>query len=503
MKSGASIIAESIERTVDYKLARSKPRTKTVTGIYVGKDGEGKAWVRLSGANGAIPIRRMSVQADVGDTVSVTVGGGRAVVDSNVSNPSASSTVVAGVNRRAVVAQQTAVKAIDYAVEASAASAAARASANGAQISAEKAHVAADNAEADAARAHTAADNAMAEAVRAHGAADAAQESADIAQESAEQATSEATRANNAANSALSQLGVVQDVIGVLNYVAEHGGFVQTSDQEIVEGKVYFIRDPQTNDYVPVVDPQASALSTYYEVSEDYDDVMGDFIMSHLAVTSRGLWVLPSGMGSSTTPASGESQADSDARQGASYKMLLSNDGMYVYDGTGALVVKYGQNIEPSTSRPFYIGDPNSTSYILFTPASGSTPAHISIGGGVSIGSSETLSDLLDDVQVSKDICTLSITSTNGTVFKSDSGVSTTLNVRIFTGDGQVIETASALRTRYGNSAYLQWLWKDTGANDYTTLLSSDSRISRDGFSLTVTPADISTQAVINCELIY
>ena len=132
--------------------------------------------------------------------------------------------------------------------------------------------------------------------------------------------------------------------------------------------------------------------------------------------------------------------------------------------------------------------------------------SNLSIKGSVRIGSSnatKTLSQMAEDSEKAKDICTLSITSTNGTVFKTDSGVSTTLNVRVFTGDGQIIETAQALRARYGNSAYLQWLWKDTGANDYTTLLSSDSRISRDGFSLTVTPADISTQAVINCELIY
>ena len=128
----------------------------------------------------------------------------------------------------------------------------------------------------------------------------------------------------------------------------------------------------------------------------------------------------------------------------------------------------------------------------------------LNIQGSVHVGgSTKTLSEIASDSETAKDICTLSITSTNGTVFKTDSGVSTTLNVRIFTGDGQVIETATALRARYGNSAYLQWMWKDSGANDYTTLLSNDSRISRDGFSLTVTPADISTQAVINCELIY
>lgn len=149
-------------------------------------------------------------------------------------------------------------------------------------------------------------------------------------------------------------------------------------------------------------------------------------------------------------------------------------------------------------SGTFSYGNPSTGQGITWD---GST---LNIQGSVHVGgSTKTLSQIASDSETAKDICTISITSTNGTVFKTDSGVSTTLNVRIFTGDGQVIETATALRARYGNSAYLQWMWKDSGANDYTTLLSNDSRISRDGFSLTVTPADISTQAVINCELIY
>ena len=151
-------------------------------------------------------------------------------------------------------------------------------------------------------------------------------------------------------------------------------------------------------------------------------------------------------------------------------------------------------------SGTFSYGNPTTGQGITWDGSTLNIQGSVYVGSG---SSTKTLSQMAEDSENARDICTLSITSTNGTVFKTDSGVSTTLNVRIFTGDGQVIESATALRARYGNSAYLQWMWKDSGANDYTTLLSNDSRISRDGFSLTVTPADISTQAVINCELIY
>ena len=374
MKSGASIIAESIERAVDYKLARSRPRTKTVTGTYVGKDGEGKAWVRLSGANGAIPIRRMSVQADVGDTVAVTVGGGRAVVNSNVSNPSASSTVVAGVNRRAVVAQQTAVKAVDYAVEASAASAAARASANGAQISAEKAHVAADNAEADAVMAHAAADDAMAEAVRAHDAADSAQESAEEAQNSAEEAISEAARANRAANDAMVQLGNVEDVIDTLGWFATHTK--PTTDETVAEGKIYYLYDGSSysvvdnptdedmkgyvktsdeaidpsktyyilvdGEYAAVENPDVAEIANYYEYVTRYyelDATIQNYVASHLALTDNGLFLV---------------------MDGSDMRLKLDSSGVYVTDGEGHEVASFtNEGVRFDSTLPQMVGSDN------------------------------------------------------------------------------------------------------------------------------------------------
>lgn len=453
-----------LEEAIDRKIRNAQKGRDTTLATVTRVDSDGTTWVRVYGGAEETPVRRMTSSAQVGDTINVVFSGLSCMGVGNVTSPSASVVQVENVEiaaRGAAVAAQAA------------------------WAQAEDAAVAAQTAWSHADDAATAAQNAW---------------------DHADDAADAASSANKSATNALGQLGIVQDVVGVLNYVAEHGGFVRTQDVEVVEGKVYFTLDSQTGDYVPVVDPQASQLSTYYEVSEDYDDAMGDFIMAHLAVTSRGLWVLPSGVGSSTTPASGESQADSDARQGANYKMLLSSDGTYIYDGTGALVIKYGQNIEPSTDRPFYIGDPNSTSYILFTPASGSTPAHISIGGGVSIGSDKTLSEVMEEsglaLKTANDVPIVTLSSTNGTVFKRNLGIDTTIVATIYTPGGR-IDNATEMHSRFGNGAYLEWGWRDVVTEAEHVIISTDPRIGNGGFTFTVSPEDIDVQAVITCSLNY
>ena len=127
---------------------------------------------------------------------------------------------------------------------------------------------------------------------------------------------------------------------------------------------------------MPVVNPQESELSNYYELS--MQEAMQTYILSHLAVTNRGLWVLPNGINTgSVTPESGETEEDARARTGANYKVLLSNDGMSIYDGTGKVIASYGSNIRFSSDTAQYIGGENA--YIVFDPTTGS----LTIGGSL------------------------------------------------------------------------------------------------------------------------
>lgn len=285
------------------------------------------------------------------------------------------------------IAQAAAEQAVSDASAASTAASAAQSSANqaisdaaAASTAASAAQSSANQAIADASAASTAAGNAQTAANEAKADASAASTAASSAQ----------TSANNAltyANTALTQLSIVEDVAGVVSWIQDHGSYTVTSDTSVQEGTIYFIYNSTTQDYEPIVSPDPTKnphQEGWYVL--DISDSQSEYIMAHLAVTSRGLWVLPSGMGTAT-----------DAQYAPNYKVLLSSNGMYVYDGSGNQVSLFGANIEFSSTRPQYIG--NNNTYIVFDPANGGS---ITIGGGsrVTIGTNKTLDDVLTDLDV-------------------------------------------------------------------------------------------------------
>lgn len=214
------------------------------------------------------------------------------------------------------IAEQHAQQAISDAAVASTAAGDAQTSANVAEQHAQQAIT-------DAATAATAASNAQTSASNAAGAASAAQSSANAAMASA-------ISANDSANSALTQLSIVEDVSGTLSWIRDHGTYRATTDTTVHEGTVYF--ELVSGDYVPISSPDSSAnprTSGWYVL--DISDSQTEYIMTHLAVTNAGLWVLPSGIGQAA-----------DAQHAAGYKALLAANGMTIYDNTGAAVVTYG-----------------------------------------------------------------------------------------------------------------------------------------------------------------
>lgn len=99
-----------------------------------------------------------------------------------------------------------------------------------------------------------------------------------------------------------------------------------------------------------------------------------------------------------------------------------------------------------------------------------------------------------------QDAVTLRIDSSRGTVFKN-SEVSTVLNVVIFKG-GKTITDAASMRAEFGSNAYLEWYWQKIGEETFGTILATDSRITNDGFSLSLSPSDVDTKVVFKCQLI-
>lgn len=186
--------------------------------------------------------------------------------------------------------------------------------------------------------------------------ADSAKEGAETAWEYAGIAKTAATTANEAANNALTQLSVVEDVAGTLAWIQEHGSYMQSTDTAVVPGTIYFIL--QDGDYVPIANPDPSAnpaAAGWYVL--DITDSQSQYIMAHLAVTSAGLWVLPT---TQYADVALENENDDqivdenannisvwavDPQNAEGYKVLLSGSGMTVYNGSGAAVAVYSDTI--------------------------------------------------------------------------------------------------------------------------------------------------------------
>ena len=238
------------------------------------------------------------------------------------------------------------------------------------------------------------------------------------AHEWAGEAKTDAERANAAANSALSQLGTVEDVVGVLNWMQTHGKYKPTSDQAVVEDKAYWslttVTTPSTNPresgyferkeitdegttsyiYEPTLDSTVTTGKTYYTISRveevaedanphdlgylelaDINEAVSDYINARLALTDKGLYVV-----------GGDTENEG-------YKILLASDGMTVYDAQGNEVSKFGENIDFSSTRAQYIG--GETAYIVFNPEDGTINAG---GEGFRFNNNMTLSEMLAEV---------------------------------------------------------------------------------------------------------
>lgn len=98
-----------------------------------------------------------------------------------------------------------------------------------------------------------------------------------------------------------------------------------------------------------------------------------------------------------------------------------------------------------------------------------------------------------------EDAILLMIFSSNGTSFKNSS-VATTLTVSIFVG-GEEITSSDQMYAKFGDSAVLRWEKKEFGQSEFTEIPSTDSRLSDNGFILTLNANDIYKQTVFNCYL--
>jgi hypothetical protein len=102
---------------------------------------------------------------------------------------------------------------------------------------------------------------------------------------------------------------------------------------------------------------------------------------------------------------------------------------------------------------------------------------------------------------VAKDAATVTITSTHGLVFKSDR-ISTTLQVSVFQPGGNRIDDQAGLTAAFGATARIEWGWQREDEDGWSAILSTDARLSNDGFSLSVSPADVDARTSFEASVV-
>ena len=272
-------VANALEGAIDEKINRAVQKTTRANGTVTRIDVDGTVYIMLDGSDTETPASDMTAAVSEGDRVVANVANGSMTIDGNMSAPATDDTLA----KTALVGAEAAVRSAEEAAEA---------------------------------------------AVSAVMSAEVAAEAAAAASESAEDALESAQEARI-------QLSEVEQVVGTLNWIADHGTYVSqageefdpdkiyyvpvytyalTSDVEIVEGKTYYTRTGSGTDedpyvYTPVEEPDVSELSTYYEVTsvayrgvpdpvpEDIDsyyilvidESVQNYLASHLSQTDYGL----------------------------------------------------------------------------------------------------------------------------------------------------------------------------------------------------------------------
>jgi len=197
----------------------------------------------------------------------------------------------------------------EIAVSAQSQASAAATAAAAATTAAGQAQSAASSAQTQASAAASAASAAQSQASAAASAASSASSAASAAQTSANKAQASADNAGEYAARALGNLSSVQSVAETLAWVTQHGTMTLTTDTAPDPSHVYFVVDAN-GDYVVggthysvVAEPVTSAMSTYYELG--IDESLNNYVATHLAVDSEGLWILPDSGGNRVLIATG------------------------------------------------------------------------------------------------------------------------------------------------------------------------------------------------------
>lgn len=266
---------------------------------------DGVAYVHFAGGVDETPVK-LTINAQAGDEVQVRVADGKAWLMGNATRPPTDDAQA----RRAINLGKQA---------------------NDAAVKATK----------DAMVAHEAAESATRDAKTAKDLAESVEGIAQHAEEVAEGVEAIAESAKTAADKAVKDLSQVEDVVGVVNWIAEHGTMTSQAGETFDPAKVYFIVDPNGdyhigNTYYSVVqNPVAEDIDDYYILN--IDESVQNYVMTHLFVDDEGLWLIP------------EKNA---TVQTSSKKVLLATGGTgHTYEEAGTYIIEKVDGVDEVVAK--------------------------------------------------------------------------------------------------------------------------------------------------------
>lgn len=103
---------------------------------------------------------------------------------------------------------------------------------------------------------------------------------------------------------------------------------------------------------------------------------------------------------------------------------------------------------------------------------------------------------------VANDGARLVLTSTRGQLFKNGSE-STILQAVIFPNGGGRLDSIEAVRSRFGNGAYIEWRYMNDSDGVWHTIVNTDSHLSQGGMWCTIGPEDVDIKTTFEATLNY
>lgn len=332
---------------------------KTYVATITRKDKEGTIWVKIAGSESETPTASTSSEVDRGDVVSVEWRNNKLYIVGNSSNPSAGIIRVEAVENATKTAKEAAENAVKYAGEASEA-------AEYAQAKAEE-----------------------------------AEQTATAIEGIAIQASSDAQTANRAASASLVGLASVQDVVGVINWISQHGRYVKSDEPSVTNGRTYFtvagsvVSEPKNSEiqfyylrtgsgteqspyvYTLTTDTSVDSQKTYYKVNatpvsnipenanpselnwyqlESVDEAVQSYIADHLSISEQGLSLVADNLSSRTLITNGyyAKTTDTSIIQGKDYYILVNGSYTKVATPVVADIATY-YNLVYKTGTHFFV----------------------------------------------------------------------------------------------------------------------------------------------------